>query len=385
MTGTQEPGPPTQSEPGFSLQELGAGEARLRLSGDWSDGAEAPAVDSVMRDLDRVPGLERVALDTAAVDRWDSQLPAFCLRLDSLCRERGIALERQRQTPSLDELLDLAMATPPHSPLSQKREALSLAGLRRNLQEIGEQVQTSLALVGDTSIACLNSLRGRSDMRLSDLALFCRQAGPDALPIITLTSVLVGMILAYLGAVQLSDFGAELYVADLVTIGMLREMGALMTAVVMAGRTGAAYAAQLGTMRGNDEVDALVTLGLSPVGFLVAPRVLALALMMPLLTIYAMALGMFGGGIVAGGMGVTPLAYLNEMSTVLTLDHFLVGLSKSLLFALLIGMAGCRAGLSAERSSAGVGEATTNAVVTAVVYLIIADAGMNILFQQLDL
>ncbi|MEQ8514735.1 MAG: ABC transporter permease [Chromatocurvus sp.] len=272
--------------------------------------------------------------------------------------------------------------TPPREPGSDRSSWLSIATLRRNLHEIGEEVQESLAFVGDATVACATCMLPGSSMRWSDLRLYCFQSGPGALPIITLTSVLVGMILAYLGAVQLRDFGAEVYVADLVAIGMLREMGALMTAVVMAGRTGAAYAAQIGTMQGNDEVDALTTLGLSPMEFLVAPRLLALALMMPLLTIYADILGMLGGAIVAGGMGISPLAYLSELGTVLETSHFLVGLSKSVLFAILIAIAGCRAGMSAGRSSAGVGDATTEAVVTAVVYLIVADAGMNILFQQ---
>jgi phospholipid/cholesterol/gamma-HCH transport system permease protein len=185
--------------------------------------------------------------------------------------------------------------------------------------------------------------------------------------------------------VQLQQFGAEVYVADLVAIGMLREMGALMTAVVMAGRTGAAYAAQLGTMQGNEEIDAVTTLGLSPMEFLVAPRILALLVTMPLLTLYADLLGIIGGAIVAGGMGISALQYLSELEAAFSMSHAGVGLVKSLVFAFLIALAGCRAGMSAGRSSAGVGKATTEAVVTAVVYLIIADAGINILCQQLEI
>ena len=165
-----------------------------------------------------------------------------------------------------------------------------------------------MAFIGEVTIALFKLPLGQANTRFSDFKNFCYQAGPDAFAIISLTSVLVGMILAYLGAVQLQQFGAEIYVADLVVIGMLREMGVLMTAVVMAGRTGAAYAAQLGTMQTNEEVDAITTMGISPIEFLVVPRMLALVVMMPLLTIYADLLGMVGGGIVAGGMGITPLA-----------------------------------------------------------------------------
>ena len=361
------------------------GRPTLFLSGDWTEGQAIPPASLLTAALEQIDPPGPAGLDLSAVGDWDSQLPAFCLRWLNLCRTRGIDCQRGRHGSSLDVLLDLATATAPRQSRSAGPGWLSAAAIKRNLHEIGEQVQKSLAFAGDATIACSTCALPRSSMRWSDLRMYCVECGPGALPIITLTSVLVGMILAYLGAVQMQDFGAEIYVADLVTIGMLREMGALMTAVVMAGRTGAAYAAQIGTMQANDEIDALTTLGLSPMEFLVAPRVLALALMMPLLTIYADALGILGGAIVAGGMGISPLAYLSEVGTVLAPGHFVVGLSKSLLFAILIAVAGCRAGMYAGRSSAGVGEATTDAVVTALVYLIVADAGANILFQQVGL
>ena len=237
--------------------------------------------------------------------------------------------------------------------------------------------------VGD--IALLRLASGRANTRFSDFRLFCHQTGPGAFAIISLTSVLVGMILAYLGAVQLKMFGAEIYVADLVLIGMLREMGALMTAVVMAGRTGAAYAAQLGTMQTNEEIDAITTMGVSPMEFLVVPRLLALVLMLPLLTVYADALGVIGGGLVAGGMGITPLQYLSQIENSLSLTHLWVGLSKSVVFAVLIAIAGCRSGIQSGRGSAAVGNAATEAVVTALIYLIVADAAANILFQYLGI
>ncbi|HKK23962.1 MAG TPA: ABC transporter permease, partial [Pseudohaliea sp.] len=286
----------------------------------------------------------------------------------------------------LEALLRLATATEAaEEPVAVSPGKLSIAALRRQLHEIGEEVLDSLAFLGGAVAACARALLPRSMTRWVDLRDSLYQAGPDALPIITLTSVLVGMILAYLGAVQLKQFGAEVYVADLVAIGTLREMGALMTAVVMAGRTGAAYAAQLGTMQGNEEVDAIVTLGLSPMELLVAPRMIALMLTMPLLVSYADLLGIVGGGIVAGGMGISALQYLSQLESAFSFTHAAVGLVKSLLFAFLIGLAGCRAGMGAGRNAAAVGRATTEAVVTAIVYLIVADAGMNILCQQLGI
>ena len=235
------------------------------------------------------------------------------------------------------------------------------------------------------TIALSRLVRGKANTRFSDFWNFCFQAGPNAFAIITLTSVLVGMILGYLGAVQLKQFGAEVYVANLVVIGMLREMGVLMTAVVMAGRTGAAYAAQLGTMQTNEEIDAITTMGISPIEFLVLPRMLALIIIMPLLTIYADILGILGGGIVAGSLGVSPIQYIVQGEAALSFIDVAVGLLKALVFAILIAIAGCRAGINSGRSSAAVGQAATNAVVTALIYLIVADATINIIFQQLSI
>jgi phospholipid/cholesterol/gamma-HCH transport system permease protein len=260
-----------------------------------------------------------------------------------------------------------------------------LAGLNplNALRDALQMLRESLAFTGEVSIALARLVTGKSNTRFQDFRHFVYQAGPQALGIISLTSVLVGMILAYLGAVQLQQFGAGVYVANLVSIGILREMGVLMTAVVMAGRTGAAYAAQLGTMQTNQEIDAITTMGVSPVEFLVIPRMLALLLVMPLLTLYANLLGIVGGGVVAGGMGISPLQYISQTENALAINHLAVGLVKSLVFAVLIAVAGCRAGINSGRSSAAVGDAATAAVVTAIVYLIVADAGINILCQQL--
>ena len=251
------------------------------------------------------------------------------------------------------------------------------------LAKSADFLRESLAFTGEVTIALARLARGKSNTRFEDFRQFCYEGGPRALGIITLTSVLVGMILAYLGAVQLQQFGAEVYVANLVTIGILREMGVLMTAVVMAGRTGAAYAAQLGTMQTNEEIDAITTMGISPIEFLVIPRLLALVAVMPMLTLYADLLGIVGGGIVAGGMGITPLQYITQAEQALGVNHLVVGLIKSVVFALLIATAGCRAGMNSGRSSAAVGQAATEAVVTSIVYLIVADAAINIICQQI--
>ena len=304
---------------------------RLTLSGDWT-APELPDRAALQRDVEAAAGNWQI--DVGAVNHWDSRLSALLLRLHRRLADRGDTLELLGASEAQRRLLELATAVPRHEqPATGRGSLLSRAALRRWLHDIGEGLLESLAFLGDAVRALLVTLTGRGSLRGRELIGACFQAGPNALGIIALTSVLVGMILAYLGAAQLQQFGAAIYVADLVVIGMLREMGALMTAVVMSGRTGAAYAAQLSTMQGNEEIDAISTLGIDPMEYLVAPRIIGLVCMMPLLVIFANTLGVLGGALVAGGMG----------------------------------------------------RATTDAVVTAVVYLIIADAAINILCQQLGI
>ena len=375
----------TDQAPGFQLDQQNQEQAALKITGDWVQGQQAPEFNELRAQLAAgLPG--QLAMDGSDLGRWDSILMAFLLQCFNFCRDSGIEVQTDALPEGVRRLLSVATTVPPHErPVKARGSWLSGANPLELVNRALVDIRESMAFIGEVTIALFKLPLGQANTRFSDFKNFCYQAGPDAFAIISLTSVLVGMILAYLGAVQLQQFGAEIYVADLVVIGMLREMGVLMTAVVMAGRTGAAYAAQLGTMQTNEEVDAITTMGISPIEFLVVPRMLALVVMMPLLTIYADLLGMVGGGIVAGGMGITPLQYINQAETAVSFTHFMVGMIKSLVFAVLIAIAGCRSGINSGRSSAAVGQAATEAVVTAIVYLIVADAAINILFQQLGI
>lgn len=356
--------------------------ALIRLSGDWLIG-NTPRFTPP--DPTAAPP-RQLHVDADGVNDWDSSLVSYALQARRWGEQAGIDFEA-RLPEGAASLLALAVSVPPAAASTEAAPGSWLARLAigDRLASLGSHVSQALEFIGNLIGALLRTLLGRARVRTRDILSFSFQAGPSALPIIGLTSVLVGMILGYLGAVQLQEFGAGIYVADLVTIGMLREMGPLMAAVIMSGRTGAAYAAQLGTMRVNEEVDAIEILGVSVIEFLVVPRILGLFLMLPLLVIYANALGILGGGIVAIGLGITPLQYSNEVDYALTLNHLFVGLVKAAVFAVLIGIAGCRAGLSSARNSAGVGRATTTAVVNALVYLIVADAAINIVCQILDI
>jgi phospholipid/cholesterol/gamma-HCH transport system permease protein len=232
-----------------------------------------------------------------------------------------------------------------------------------------------VAFFGQVLISAAAALTGRWQFRAKDLGRIMADCSARAVPIVTVVNVLVGAILAFVGAVQLVKFGAGIYVADLVGIAVAREMAAIITAVVMAGRTGAAFAAELATMQANEEVDALEVLGLNAVDFLVLPRVVALLLMMPLLYVYGCATGLIGGMVVSAAMlDISPTAYLDRTLVALDWSHLGLGFSKSFVFGALIGLVGSYSGLYAERNAAGVGVATTNSVVVSIVGIIVLDA-----------
>ena len=375
----------TSNSPGFELIFDAEGDASLLLTGNWVEG-QHPADFAILRSDLYGSAAHKLTVNSTQLGAWDSTLMAFLLQCHDYCLAESIEFQAPNLPEGAAKLLAVATAVKAHEPPVDATKSWPASFNPTELiNDALDYVRESLAFIGEVAIALTRLVAGKSNTRMVDFKSFCFQAGPEAFSIISLTSILVGMILAYLGAVQLLQFGAEVYVADLVVIGTLREMGARMTAIVMAGRTGAAYAAQLGTMQTNEEIDAITTMGISPIEFLVVPRMLALVAMMPLLTVYADLLGVVGGGIVAGGMGITPLQYITQAETALHFSHLFVGLIKSVVFAILIAIAGCRSGINSGRSSAAVGQAATEAVVTAIVYLSIADAAINIIFQQIGI
>jgi phospholipid/cholesterol/gamma-HCH transport system permease protein len=371
--------------PSYELLNTETGAAVLAFKGDWSLDSGCPDFTDLQHQLEQLKP-KQLVFDLEQLNQWDSALPTFLYQLDLFCEQRAIEVDDQGVPAGILKLSQLASAVPPHiKPAVSAPSLLERISPLKKLSSIYSNTEHSLEFIGEVSVAMWRLVTGRANTRRVDFVNFIYQAGPSAFGIITLTSFLVGMILAYLGAAQLAQFGAQVYVADLVTVGMLREMGALMTAIVMAGRTGAAYAAQLGTMQTNEEIDAIVTLGISPVEFLVLPRMIALIVIMPLLVLYSNVIGILGGSIVAAGMGVSFIQVGVQFEEVFTPMLLSIGLIKSVFFATLIAIAGCRAGMKCGRSSAAVGEAATNAVVVALVYLIVADASFNILFQKLGI
>jgi phospholipid/cholesterol/gamma-HCH transport system permease protein len=360
---------------GLRFDQRGEGLLMLLLSGSWRVHDGLPATDLVEPRLMAGPPVRRIAFDTRAVGAWDSGLLVFLLRVVEAARRHGVTVDGAGLPEGARRLFDLASAVPPKEGARRTgaRQAL-LAQIGEAATEIYRGAHEALSFLGEASLALFNWARRRARYRRSDLLVNIQQVGPEALPIVSLISFLVGLILAFVGAVQLRQFGAQIYVADLVGLGMVREMGPIMAGIIMAGRTGAAFAAQLGTMQVNEEVDAFKTLGIAPMEFLVLPRMLALMLMMPLLTVYADMVGIFGGFVVGVGMlDLSPVEYFNETQAALDLTQFAIGIVKSVVFGVLIAVAGCMRGIQCGRSAAAVGAAATSAVVLGIVLIVVWD------------
>ena len=240
--------------------------------------------------------------------------------------------------------------------------------------------------IGEVLIATARLLRGRTTMRWPDLLRQIDQTGPQSLPIVALTCFLVGLMLAYMGGAQLDKMGAPVFIADLVTVGMVREVAGLMTGMILAGRVGAAYAAQLATMQAGEETDALRVLGVDPIDHLVLPRLLAMVMVAPLIMAYASLVGVLAGLVPATLVyGVAASEYLQRSLQALTWTHLWIGVFKCTLYAALLSLAGCREGLHAGRDAQAVGLATTAGVVKGLVWIVIAACLSTVVFQSLGL
>jgi phospholipid/cholesterol/gamma-HCH transport system permease protein len=371
----------------IKLERIDAASLAIRLAGDWVQGARIKPVENTLADLKGTGSFRRIRLEADTLGAWDSRLPTYLLKILDYCQDNGIEADVSGLPEGVQGLLQLARAVPERAGARRTTQKSSV------LADIGKTVLNGLAdakglisFIGETVLASVALLRGKARFRVHDLLLCIQEAGPGALAIVTLISLLVGLILAFVGAVQLAMFGAQIFIADLVGLGTVREMGALMTAVIMSGRTGAAYAAQLGTMNVNSEIDALKTMGISPMEFLVMPRMLALILMLPLLCLYADLMGIVGGAMVTiSAFDVSLIQYVNETRKSVHLPDFGIGLFKSLAFAVLIATAGCMRGMQCGRSASAVGDAATAAVVNSIVYIVVADSIITLICNRLGI
>jgi phospholipid/cholesterol/gamma-HCH transport system permease protein len=374
-------------EGGLSFRQMSDASLEVRLAGAWRLRGGLPSAALLQRELESAPQVKKVAFESRELSSWDSSVLAFLVEVSELCRKRGIAMDRASLPAGLRRLLDLAEAVPEKA--GARKEAVSTPFLERignTAIGAGSSLTEMLSFLGDMTLTFIQLFRMNVRFRASDLFLLIQQAGAQALPIVTLISFLVGVILAFVGAVQLKQFGAQIYVADLVGIAMIREMGAMMTGIIMAGRTGAAFAAQLGTMKVTQEIDAFTTMGFSPLEFLVLPRVIALVLMMPLLCLYSDLVGVLGGAAIGVGMlDLSWTTYFRETSNAISLGDVFGGVFKASVYGVLIALSGCLRGMQCGNSSSAVGDAATSAVVTGIVAIVVACGTFAVVFYVLGI
>ena len=356
----------------------------VRASGSWSRQAvsAAPSAPESMTTtaLSALNGATAVRFFAADVTEWDSSLLAAFYAIAQEARARGLVVDASALPGGMAPMLDMALAVPPRDHGVRKREpgfletvgekTLAWPGITRNVVEF----------LGEVTLSVARFFSGKASCSSRDLWNVFRECGVDALPIVTLTSLLLGLILAFVSSVQLKLFGAEICVASLVGVSMVRVMGPVLTGIVLSGRTGASFAAVIGSMQVNEEVDALTGFGISPTDFLVLPRVLGLAVMTPLLTLYADVAGIAGGFLV----GVLMLDVNNSLQF-MTLSYVWIGLLHALVFGFIIALCGCYQGMRCGRNASAVGRATTAAVVNSIVGIIVATSVITIILTVLDL
>jgi phospholipid/cholesterol/gamma-HCH transport system permease protein len=375
------------SKPSLTVRGQGTDVLVVVLAGDWLMRAGLPKLDGVERTLAQNASTRRVEFDCADLGAWDSGLASFVLRFRELCDRQKLEFADETLPVGLRKLLLLARAVPGAKDAARTTERHSL------VHRLGDATirnwaggRETLAFLGENVLAMLKMIRGTAQFRWSDAWLVMQQCGPEALGVVALINFLVGVILAFVGSVQLSQFGASIFVADLVAIGTVREMGCLMTGVILCGRTGAAFAAQLGAMKVNEEIDAFRTFGISPIEFLVLPRIIALLLMMPLLCVFADVIAIAGGLLVSVSMlDVTTTEYVRRTLESITLPSFLLGIFKGGIFGILVAVSGCLHGMQCGKDAAAVGQATTSAVVVGITSIVAADGIFAVLCNALGI
>lgn len=340
---------------------------------------------AVLRNL-LTPEIKEIYFEAKDLSDWDSSLLLLIYDVKQICDKGKITCNLKGLPKNLQDLIDLAFAVD-RKPVHDVKDELSLLErIGKKTIEISKKVSNAFDFISDVFAGIWSCLTFRSIMRKIDFYAALEDCGPKAVGIVCLISFLIGLILAFVGAVQLQTFGAQIYVASLVTVGMCRIMGAIMVGVIMAGRTGSSYAATIGTMQVNEELDALQTMGMSHIDFLVMPRLLSLVVAMPILTMIADFTGMLGGAFVGVFMMDIPYQeYWKYAINAFHLNNFLVGIFHGFCFAFIISLCGCYSGLKCGKNADSVGKATTQSVVNAIVWMIVATGIITVICQELNI
>jgi phospholipid/cholesterol/gamma-HCH transport system permease protein len=371
----------------FELKSISEERFVLILTGVWESGSCIPDSSEARKLFEEHLPIKELSFDLTGVEKWNSALVAFLLNIIAFSHQMGFLADLGSLPLEISSLIKLAQAVPERTDVHHdSREIPFLEMLGNRSYGFWSSIGDLFIFTGELTAAFGRFFAGMARFRAREFFVVMQECGVNALPIVSLISLLVGLILAFVGSLQLKLFGAQIYIANLVGIGIVRSMGAIMTGIIMAGRTGASYAAHLGTMETNEEIDALRTLGISPVEFLVLPRVIALTIMMPLLSLYSNVIGILGGFIVGTTMfGINFMAYYNQTINAVRFKDLWIGLIMSTVFGFLIAVTGCYKGLHCERSAAAVGKSTTSAVVVGIVSIVIATAFITYICAVLDI
>lgn len=387
---------PDQLAAGLEIVGPTDGVLTIKLHGDWTSPGDGisnasnsvlDAIESAAESSTQNDATVCIKLDGAALTGWNSRALVVIIAATELARRLNVETVLEGFPDDMRGLLRLSQAVAPRGErrvVDEHTNMFELVG--RSAIQVNRSLLDGNEFLGQSLLSLWRFARGKAQFLRSDFLEFIQVTGPQALGIVGIINVLLGVILGFMGAVQLQQFGAEIYVADLVALGQTREIAPMMTAIIMAGRTGAAYAAQLGTMQVNEEIDALKTFGFSPMDFLVLPRMLALALMFPILVLYADALGIFGGYLV--GVGVLDLStaeYIEQTRKAIDLGDIALGVVKGSVFGVLVAIAGCMHGMQSGRSASAVGDAATKAVVSGIIAIIIMTAVFAVLTNILKI
>jgi phospholipid/cholesterol/gamma-HCH transport system permease protein len=370
----------------LAVRRSASGAVIVEIAGNWLDRTRLPDAGTVERELAR-GGKGALEFQARELGRWDSALMARILAIHDLCARGNVEFRANTLPEGLAKLIALADAVP------EKKDAARANARASFLQRVGESGLAAwnggaamLSFMGESVVALLQMLRGQAQFRWSDTLLVIQQCGPEALGIVALINFLIGLILAFVGATSLTQFGASIYTADLVAIATVREMACIMSGIIICGRTGAAFAAQLGTMKVSQEIEAFQTFGISPFEFLVLPRMLALILMMPLLCVFADLICIAGGFLASALMlDITPALYLHRSVAAISVVGFLLGIGKGAFFGVLVALTGCLRGMQCGTNAAAVGAATTSAVVTGIAWIIASDGVFALICNALHI
>lgn len=371
----------------LSLDGSDADTLVVSFSGDWLLGTDLPSTKPISDRLRETPKPRAVTFAADKLGDWDTGLVTALITILRGAEYNGVRIDDAGLPEGVRQLIALAFA------VKEREGARRGTEHKRFLDRVGVDTlkviangRELLAFTGELVLSAVRFTRGGATSLRSHLAQYMQEAGAEALPIVSLISLLIGMIFAFVGVMQLNAFGAGIYTANLVAVAMVREMAPIMTAIILAGRTGAAYAAEIGTMKVNEEIDALTTLGINPIDFLVTPRVIALVVMMPLLTMYASLMGILGGATVGLVMvDVSVQQYVVQTIDSVGLNSLFGGLFKSVVYGSLVALAGCQQGMACGNSAMAVGQCTTKAVVMGIVLIVVSASVLTVIYINLGI